>query len=153
MNIFTLLLIVYSKGFFLWLFDIFQFSSTTSCFLFSVIRAEDKKILIDTLFITILGKATEDNVTMRTHVGIFHLDFCICGKLNCEGKVREKKQHPHSLVTIKVGEEGREIHLTPAISQCPLFPRGQQRKQVDILPLLLGLPNYFLENSGSFMKE
>lgn len=139
--------------FFLWLFGIFQFSYTTSCFSFSVIREKDKKIPLDTPFITVLGKPAEDTMTMRTHAGTFHLDLCIYGKLNCEGKVRERKQHPHNLMTTRVSQDGREICFTLAISQCLLFPRGQQRKQVMILPLLLGIPNNFSESSGSFMKE
>lgn len=153
LNIFTLLLIVYSKGFFLWLFDIFQFSSTTSCFLFSVIRPEDKKIPLDTPFITILVKAPEDTMTMRPHTGTFPLDLCICGKRNCEVKLRKRKQHSHNWVTTRVSEEGRGICFTLAISHCLLVPRGQERKQVKILPLLLEIPNNFFETSGSFMKE
>lgn len=67
-------------------------------------------------------------MTMRTHAGTFHLYLRICGKLNCEGKAMERKQHPHSLVTTGVSEEGREICFTFAISQCLLFPRGQQSR-------------------------
>ena len=152
--IYILIVWVLHGGLFhLWQFGIFQFTYTTSCFLFSVIREKHKKILLPILFITILGKAAEAKVTMRTHAGTFYSDLCICGKLNCEGKVSESKQHPHSLVTTRVREEGREIHFTLVISQCLLFWRGQQRKEVKILPLLLGIPNNFSESSSSFFKE
>lgn len=70
---------------------------------------------------------------MRTQAGTFCWHLCICEKVICKGKAKERKHPPHILVTTRLSEWTREIN----------FPRGQWLKQVKILPFLLGILQKF----------
>lgn len=115
------------------LFDIFQFSYTTSCFLFSVIRAEDKKIPPDTHSLPSLVKL-QRTLWQWEHMQAQFADTCaFLKKVIYKGKAQEREHPPQILVTTRLSEWAKEIN----------FPRGQWRKQVKILPLLLRIPQKF----------